>query len=114
MVAELKSDWKKVLEGERISVVKCYANWCGPCKFYGPHFQRFSENLDVYNDIEIKYYQCNTDELRDLKEEYKIDILPSTLFLVHGVLVYKLTGISRQSVIESLLDRTLKTPYRKE
>jgi thioredoxin 1 len=113
MVTELNEDWEEVLANERISVVKCYADWCGPCKFYSPHFQRFSDNLDVYNDTEIKYYQSNNDKLKDFKERYNVDTLPTTLFLVHGVLVYRLTGVTRQSVIEKLLMQTLKTNYHK-
>lgn len=111
MVTELKEDWKKVLEKERIAVVKCWASWCGPCKFFAPHFQRFSENLEVYNGVPIKYYQSNNDVLVDLKREYNIEILPSTLFLIHGVLVVKIHGVTRQTVIEQTLTRTLKIPY---
>ena len=113
MVTELKEDWEEVLSKERIAVVKCYADWCGPCKFYGPHFQRFADNLSVYNDTGIKYYQSNNDKLKDLKEKFKVDRLPCTLFLIHGVMVYKLEGITRQGVFESLIDRTLQIPYHK-
>jgi len=111
MVTELGKDWEKVLAGERIAVVKCWASWCGPCKFYAPHFQRFSENLDVYNDVPIKYYQSNNDVLTDFKEKYRVDRLPSTLFMVHGVFVAGIHGVTRQLVIEKTLDRVLATPY---
>lgn len=111
MVTELSDNWKKVLESERIAVVKCWASWCGPCRFYAPHFQRFSENLDVYNEVPIKYYQSDNDKLLDLKEEYNVDRLPCTMFLIHGVLVAKIHGVTRQSIIEKTLQQVLQIPY---
>jgi len=111
MVIELDEDWEKELQRERISVVKCYATWCGPCKFYTPHFQRFSENVDVYNDVPIRYYQCNNDKITDFKIRYKVDRLPSTLFFIHGVLVTRIHGITRQSILEKVIDQVLEIPY---
>ena len=111
MVTELQENWQEVLVGERIAVVKCWAGWCGPCKFYSPHFQRFSENVDVYNDTEIKYYQSNNDVLTDFKEKYEVDRLPATLFLIHGVLVAKIHGVTSQRIIEKTLDQVLEIPY---
>lgn len=113
MVTELGENWDDVLSKERISIVKCYADWCGPCKFYAPHFQRFSENLSVYNDTEIKYYQSNNDNLKGLKARYKVDALPSTLILIHGILVYKIKGVTRQTVLENLIEKALEIPYEK-
>lgn len=112
MVTELKEDWDYTLQKERIAIVKCYANWCGPCKFYSTHFQRFSENIDVYNDTEIKYYQSNNDLLKDFKEKYKVDVLPTTLFFIHGVLVARLTGVTTQKILTKVIDQVLKIPYK--
>ena len=112
MVTELGENWKSVLEQDRIAVVKCWANWCGPCRFYAPHFQRFSENLDVYNEVPIKYYQSNNDVMSDFKEKYQVDRLPCTLFLIHSVLVAKIHGVTRQVIIEKTLDQVLKIPYQ--
>lgn len=111
MVTELNEDWKKTLESERISVVKCYSSWCGPCKFYAPHFQKIAENLSVYNDVEIKYYQSNGDKLIDFKKTYGIDRFPTTLFLVYGVLVTAIQGVTRHKIVEKMLDKSLKIPY---
>ena len=114
MVVELGEDWNDVISNERISVVKCYATWCGPCKFYSSHFKKFSENYEVYNDTEIKYYQANSDILKDLSEKYKVDRLPTTMILVHGALVYKIQGITRSSVFEEALDKALKIKFTVE
>jgi thioredoxin 1 len=111
MVTELGKDWDAVLSQERIAVVKCYGTWCGPCKFFTPHFNRYSNNFKVYNDTEIKYYQSDNDKLPDLKAKYGVTVLPTTLFLVHGILVKKVQGITRQSVFEEMLSDTLNVKF---
>ena len=113
MVTELKNDtWEETLSKERIAVVKCYADWCGPCKFYAPHFQKFSENISVYNDTEIKYYQINNDKSLSFKREFKVTSLPSMLFFVHGVLVYKIEGVTREKVFKEILEKSLNVKFR--
>jgi len=111
MVTELGKDWDDVLQKDRISVIKCYGTWCGPCKFYSPHFQRFSDNLTVYNEVPIMYYQVDHDKLVDFREKFKVDRLPSTLFLIHGVLVVTLPGITSQRIVEKVLGQVLEIPY---
>ena len=111
MVTELNDDWDDVLQKDRIAVVKCYGTWCGPCKFYSPHFQRFSENLDVYKDTEIRYYQSDNDRLKNFKHKFQVDRLPSTLFFIHGVLVTRISGVTTQRIMEKVIDQVLKIPY---
>ena len=111
MVTELGKNWDEVLKRERIAVVKCYGTWCGPCKFYSPHFQRFSENIGVYNEVPIKYYQSDNDKLPDLKQMYRVDRLPSTIFLIHGILVATIHGVTRQAIVERTLQQVLQIPY---
>lgn len=112
MITEIGKNWKEILEKERIAVVKCYGDWCGPCKFFSPHFQKYTETFNVYNDVEIKYYQSNNDKNRLFAKEYVVEKLPSIVFLVHGVMVYKIEGVSRQSVFEEVLQKALDVKFR--
>ncbi len=111
MITELNKDWLNVLSKDRIAVVKCYGTWCGPCKFYSPHFQKFSDTFSVYNNEEIRYYQSDNDKLPDLGKKYMVDRLPSTLFLVHGILAYKIYGITRSKIFENILKHSLDIKY---
>lgn len=60
------------------TVIKFYANWCGPCKIYGPTFEKVKEDLqDVVNFMEINVEE---DE-QNLSGKYKVKGIPMTILL---------------------------------
>ena len=62
------------------TVIKFYANWCGPCKIYGPTFERVKQDLqDVVNFVEVNVEE---DE-QNLSGKYKVKGIPMTV-LVQG------------------------------
>ena len=46
-------------------VIKFYANWCGPCKKYGPTFDRVTQ--DLQDIIECKVVNGENDEGRSIR-----------------------------------------------
>lgn len=60
------------------TVIKFYANWCGPCKLYGPTFERVKQDLkDIVNFVEVNVEE---DE-ENLSGEYKVQGIPMTILL---------------------------------
>jgi thioredoxin 1 len=62
-------------------VIKFYANWCGPCKVYGPTFERVKQ--DLQDIIEFKEIDVEQDE-ENLSAEYKVKGIPMTVLLEDG------------------------------
>ena len=62
-------------------VIKFYANWCGPCKVYGPTFERVKQ--DLQDIIEFKEIDVEQDE-QNLSGEYKVKGIPMTILLEDG------------------------------
>ena len=62
-------------------VIKFYADWCGPCKMYGPTFDRVKQDLQ---DI-IEFTEINVEEdTENLSGEYKVKEIPHTILLENG------------------------------
>jgi thioredoxin 1 len=62
-------------------VIKFYADWCGPCKIYGPTFDRVKQ--DLQDIIEFKEVNVEQDE-ENLSGEYKVKGIPMTILLENG------------------------------
>ncbi len=62
-------------------VIKFYANWCGPCRVYGPTFERVKQ--DLQDIIEFKEVDVEQDE-ENLSAEYKVKGIPMTVLLEDG------------------------------
>ena len=62
-------------------VIKFYADWCGPCKIYGPTFDRVKQDLQ---DI-IEFKEINVEQdTENLSGEYKVKGIPHTVLLENG------------------------------
>ncbi len=67
------------------------AEWCGPCKVYGPIIDKVSKN----NNIEIN--KIDVDQNPDLALKYGIRSIPTTLIIDDaGVVLKKFIGVQSE------------------
>ena len=71
-------------------VIKFYADWCGPCKVYGPNFERVKQELQ---SDEIIFTEINVEtDTENLSGEYGVRGIPHTVLLENGVKVKEQSG----------------------
>jgi thioredoxin 1 len=81
-------------------VIKFYADWCGPCKIYGPIFERVKQDLQ---DI-AEFTNINIEEDTDnLSGEYKVKGIPHTVLLVDGELVKSHSGRMNEEQLKEFI-----------
>lgn len=61
------------------TVIKFFATWCGPCKVYGPAFEKVKQELQS-DDIEFKEVNIE-DDPDNLSGEYKVRGIPHTVVI---------------------------------
>ena len=70
-------------------VIKFYADWCGPCKVYGPTFERVKQDLQ---DI-VEFKEVNIeDDPENLSGEYKVRGIPHTVVIEDGKVIKSQSG----------------------
>lgn len=70
-------------DGEDVSgatVIDFYADWCGPCKQMDPVLEELEEEFS--GEVEVR--KVNVDEEPGLADEYKIQYIPTYVFLDSG------------------------------
>jgi thiol-disulfide isomerase/thioredoxin len=63
-------------------VIKFFADWCGPCKAYGPSFTQVREELE---SDEITFLEINVEnDPENLSGQYGVRGIPHTVVLEEG------------------------------
>lgn len=68
-----------VLKSDKPVIVDFWAEWCGPCKQFGPVFEDVSNNMD-----NITFAKVNIDENPEAPTKYGVRGIPTMLMFKNG------------------------------
>lgn len=78
--------------------IRFTADWCVPCKVYGPIFDKVLENNDDWESVVV-----NVDEDSEMASQYSVRGIPMTILEVDGNIVEKKTGVISRDELEKSL-----------
>ena len=81
-------EFNELLNNNRKVVVDMWAAWCGPCRQYGPNFEKVSESNNSHT-----FAKVNVDEISEIAKRYRVTTIPTTLVFSDGNIVDRLTGV---------------------
>ncbi|MGQ0690042.1 MAG: thioredoxin TrxC [Limnobacter sp.] len=85
-------------------LVDFWADWCGPCKVYGPQFEKLA-NLRG----DIRFVKVDSDQAQQASHRYQVRSIPTTILFKHGKEIARVSGALSSSQLEQWLDNHLKT-----
>ena len=81
-----------------IVFVDFWAEWCGPCKMFGPIYERVSEQ---YPDI--TFAKVDTEAERELASAAQITSIPTLMAFRDGILVFRQLGAMPEAGLNDLI-----------
>lgn len=68
-------------------VLDLYGDHCGPCKAMAPYFEQVAADLAY-----IRFLKASIDRNRDIQAAFKINAVPTLLFMHNGEILERHTG----------------------
>lgn len=84
-------------------LIDWWAPWCGPCRMFGPIFERVSQKHP-----EATFAKINTEEEPTLAQSFEINSIPTLMVIRDGVLLLKQAGMVPEAALESLIEQATK------
>ena len=104
----LKENFKN---NNNIIIYFFYADWCGHCKDYKPHFNQFKKKLS--NDPNVKFIEINADDTsvdKTLQDKFNIEGYPTTVIVKNNDIDNHVKLVGKQTVSE-LFSNVYNTEY---
>jgi thioredoxin 1 len=97
-----KSFQDEVLNSKIPVIVDFWAEWCGPCRNLAPILKDISSNR-----ADIKIVKINVDDNSDLSVKYRIQSIPTMIFINNGEVKSVKVGFSSAEDVNGWIDENL-------
>jgi thioredoxin 1 len=97
------ADFDKLIEDNDIVLVDFWASWCGPCRMFGPIFEKAAEKHP-----DIAFAKVNTEKEQALAGGLGIRSIPTLMIFRDNILLYSQPGALPAEALDGLIAETRK------
>ena len=93
-------EFADTIENNEIVMLDFWAEWCGPCKAYGPVYERVSEDFP-----DVVFAKIDTEAEPQLAQAFNIRSIPTTIAFKEGIGVFMQPGALPEDALRDLVTK---------
>jgi thioredoxin len=97
-VALTAENFNQYVEKDGVLVIDWWAPWCGPCRTFGPIYDKASEQ-----HADVTFGKVNTEEQPELAGTFQIQAIPTLMVFRDQVLVFARPGAIPAAALDEII-----------
>ncbi len=95
-----KENFEEVITSNDTVVVDYWADWCGPCKSFGPIFEKVSEDFP-----DAVFAKVDTQNEQEIASWFQIRSIPTLMIFREKVIVFSQPGALPESALREVVSK---------
>ncbi len=95
-----KENFEDTIKNNGIVLIDFWAEWCGPCRSFGPIFEEASERHG-----DVTFVKVNTEDERELAANFGVRSIPMLVAFRDEIPIFGQPGLLPGEALDSLIDQ---------